>query len=75
MAWALGAGFAAQWPNFSAAVRARDWASASAHCRMDETGNPGVKPRNDADQQLFRNAAAVEARGLDRSVLHYPGTV
>lgn len=75
MAWALGAGFAKGWPKFTAAARTRDFRAAADQCRMQETGNPGVIKRNDADQQLFRNAAAVEEQGLDRNVLHYPATL
>jgi GH24 family phage-related lysozyme (muramidase) len=69
MAWALGAAFAPRWPRFSAAVRALDFATAADECRMREVGNPGVVPRNDANQQLFRNAAAVLADGTDPDVL------
>ncbi len=74
MAWALGAGFPATWPRFTAACRARDFARAAADCRMQEAGNPGVIPRNNADQRLFENAARVEKpeNGYDPETLYHP---
>jgi GH24 family phage-related lysozyme (muramidase) len=53
MAWAMGPGFPVTWPHFSAAVRARNWALASASCEIDSDGNPGVVPRNKANAALF----------------------
>jgi GH24 family phage-related lysozyme (muramidase) len=61
MSWAMGAGFPARWPLFSAAVRARDWARCAATCAINAKGNPGVAPRNDADRQLFLQAADIES--------------
>jgi len=75
MAWALGPAFASGWPNFSAAVRAVDFEAAAANCRMNETGNAGLAPRNDANQIMFRNAAAVVADRSDPDVLHYPSAI
>jgi GH24 family phage-related lysozyme (muramidase) len=74
MAWALGAGFPATWPRFTAACRALDFASAAAECRMQEAGNPGVIPRNNANEALFRNAAKVQKpeNGYDPDTLYYP---
>ena len=72
MAWALGPGFPAHWTKFTAAVKAQDWTAAAANCKINETGNPGVKPRNEADVVLFTNAAAVKATGLDPATLYYP---
>ncbi len=71
MAWALGPGFPSKWPKFTAAVKTKDFDGAAAHCRMHEADSLGVKPRNDADQLLFANAAAVERQNLDRTELHY----
>ncbi len=70
MAWALG-GFA-KFPKFRAACAAKDWVTAAAESHIDDTGNPGVTPRNAADHTLFSNAAQVVAQGLDLSVLQYP---
>lgn len=75
MAWAMGPAFGSSWPKFRAACAASDWSTAAANCRMSETGNPGLKPRNDADVLLFNNAAAVQTGGLDFSVLHWPSSV
>jgi hypothetical protein len=69
--WA-GAGFPSKWPKFAAAAAARDWRTAATESHLDETGNPGVAPRNAANVTLFNNAAAVDAAGLDRSQLFYP---
>ncbi len=71
MAWAMGAGFPAEWPKFTTACKARDWPGASANCHISEVGNPGVKPRNDADVLLFNNANDVAKGGLDASTLIY----
>lgn len=71
MAWALGPGFPSKWPKFTAAIKTKDFDGAAAHCRMHEADNLGMKPRNDADQLLFANAAAVERQNLDRAELHY----
>jgi len=72
MAWALGPGFPAHWTKFTAAAKVQDWTAAAANCKINETGNPGVKPRNEADVVLFTNAAAVKAKGLDPATLYYP---
>jgi GH24 family phage-related lysozyme (muramidase) len=72
MAWGLGAGFPARFPRFTSAARAHDWKTAAVECHIDATGNPGVVPRNEANRQLFVNASAVEAKGLDRETLYYP---
>lgn len=72
MAWAMGSGFTATWPRFTAACRAKDWLAAAADCRMREAGNPGIVPRNRANQLLFGNAHEVAAQSLDPSRLFYP---
>jgi hypothetical protein len=74
MAWALGPAFPARWPKFTAACRALDFTSAAAECRMKEVGNPGVIPRNNANQSLFQNASKVVNRenGYDPDRLYYP---
>lgn len=70
MGWAMGAGFPASWPNFSASVRARDWAACAANCKIREVSasgvpNPGVIPRNKANKKLFEAAAAPPAGVTD----------
>jgi hypothetical protein len=75
MAWAMGAGFAVgHWPKFRAACAALDFDAAADNCRISEAGNPGVRPRNDANQRLFHNAAVVHRNpdNYDPSILYYP---
>jgi hypothetical protein len=74
MAWA-GAGFPVKWPKFKAAAEARNWKAVAAESHIDETGNPGVKARSAAHDQLFHNADVVESSDLDRATLHYPQTL
>ena len=71
IAWS-GSYFPNRWPAFVKAAKAGDWTEAAAQSHLDETGNPGLAPRNRADRQLFLNAAAVVARGLDASLIYYP---
>lgn len=53
-AWACGASWPAHWPRLVAALRAGDWQGAADECRISEAGNPGVRARNDAVEQLLR---------------------
>ncbi len=71
MAWACGPWF--QFPRLAAALLAGDFDAAAGECTIREAGNPGVVPRNVANRRLFRNAALVTRRGLDRDTLFYPG--
>ncbi len=57
MSWAMGSGFPARWPLFSASVRAQDWRACAENCSISAVGNPGVVPRNDANKALFLQAA------------------
>lgn len=66
MAWAMGEGF--HFPKFQAAAESMDWSTASEECKISETGNPGVKPRNIANKALFLSAAS----GGDPEELHLP---
>lgn len=75
MAWAMGPSFSTtNWPNFKAACLVMDFVKASAECRMLEVGNPGVIPRNNANQLLFQNASKVmkPENGYDPDTLFYP---
>jgi GH24 family phage-related lysozyme (muramidase) len=76
MAWAMGPGGPPSFPMFSAACAKMDFATAAEQCKMNEAGNPGIVPRNQANQTLFQNAAAVlageAASGYVRSSLYYP---
>jgi GH24 family phage-related lysozyme (muramidase) len=60
-AWAVGA-LAQGWPRFEAALRAQDWATAAAECRIREAGNPGVAPRNAENRRLFLEVAESQIR-------------
>ena len=79
MAWGMGPGFPAHWPQFTAAALQQDWALCSMCCRMREAGNPGVVPRNKANTALFKAAAVRPApAGItddDRARLDYLLTV
>ncbi|MGO9893202.1 MAG: hypothetical protein ACLPX8_03180, partial [Bryobacteraceae bacterium] len=76
MAWAMGPGGPGQFPHFSSACKSLDFNAAAAECKMNEAGNPGLIPRNQANFTLFSNAAIVlagEAQGgLQSSSLYYP---
>jgi len=74
MAWAAGAAFAKppKWPNFRQAVANGDWDAAAEHCHMEDSANPGLRPRNWANKVLFTNAARVLEQGLPIDQLHYP---
>jgi GH24 family phage-related lysozyme (muramidase) len=73
MAWAMGPSAFIGFPKFSESCRVMDFTAAAAQCSIADADNPGVKPRNEANQLLFRNAALVLAKKLDPAVLHYPG--
>jgi len=76
MAWAMGPAGPGGFPHFRAACQKLDFKTAANECKMDETGNPGVVPRNQANFTLFANAAVVlagEAQGtFQRATLFYP---
>ncbi len=70
MAWACGPAF--HFPKFEAALLAGDWAECARECHMDETGNPGLKPRNAANVALFRSAASTIVPADDQPVFLLP---
>jgi hypothetical protein len=76
MAWAMGPAGPGQFSNFRAACQKLDFNTAAAECKMNEAGNPGVVPRNQANFTLFSNAVIVHAGaprgGLQPSTLYYP---
>jgi hypothetical protein len=80
MAWAMGPGGPAGFPHFRAACQGLDFSVAATECKMNEAGNPGLVPRNQANVTLFSNAAIVLAReaqggGLQRQNLYFPTTL
>lgn len=78
MAWALGPKFWSpmagrnHFPKLTAALRARDFATASIECKMQESTNPGIVPRNKGNRLMLENAAFVTLNGLDPDALFYP---
>lgn len=74
LAWACGPAF--RFPSLERALHGEDFAAASRECRMDDSANPGLTPRNAANRGLFANAARIVAEGLDYDELHYyPGAL
>jgi hypothetical protein len=53
MSWACGTGFGAKFPRLRAALFADDFRKASTECHINETGNPGVAPRNVRNVELY----------------------
>lgn len=76
MAWAMGPAGPGGFPNFRAACQKFDFSGAATECKMNETGNPGLIRRNQANVTLFNNASIVLAREnqgrLQRPKLYYP---
>lgn len=74
MAWAMGPAFAqaGHFPNFRGDCAALNFAQAAEDSRMAEAGNPGLIPRNQADEMLFLFASRVQAQGLPVDQLIYP---
>lgn len=68
MAWACGTAFWKSFKTLDAALKREDWATASQQCRIDDSKNPGVTPRNKAMKQLYFLATAL---GCDET-LHWP---
>lgn len=68
MCWAMGGGGFDKFPKFSQAFANEQWEICQAECKMDETGNPGLVPRNAANRVLFGNAAY----SGDFDQLYYP---
>jgi GH24 family phage-related lysozyme (muramidase) len=72
MSWAMGPAFTGTWPKFTEACLAGDWNGAADNCKMNDVGNPGLKPRNAANDTLFRNAAQAVSQSLALDTLYYP---
>jgi GH24 family phage-related lysozyme (muramidase) len=79
MAWAMGPAGPGAFPNFRAACQRFDFTGAATECKMNEAGNPGLIPRNQANVTLFNNAAMVLAQEnqgrIQRQNLYYPTTL
>ncbi len=82
MGWAVGAGFYVKFGNLAKCIDAEDWAGAAASCKIRDgldtpqksDDNLGIVPRNKRNKLLFANAQIVKERGLDPSVLYWPGS-
>ena len=74
MAWAMGPAF--NFPAFTSAVNkpVPDFAAAGVQAHMNEAGNPGLVPRNQANKVLFANAAQVLAKKANPDTLYWPST-
>lgn len=70
LSWACGPAF--QFPHLEVALAQLDFASCAIEIRMDETGNPGLKPRNKANHTLMLNADYSFNAKLDPDVLFWP---
>lgn len=70
MAWALGPHF--NFPRMAMALRSRDFLAAAEECTISTAGNPGVRPRNERNRVLFRNASVVERDKLGPEALYWP---
>jgi hypothetical protein len=78
MSWAVGPAFWSPhagrnyWPRLTAALKDRDFRTASVECFMnEERRNPGIAPRNIANRVLYTNAAIAMSE-LDPAQLYYP---
>jgi GH24 family phage-related lysozyme (muramidase) len=73
LAWGCGPAF--RFPKLEAALKAKDFVTASGEVRMVANGVElyGLKPRNKANKELLLNAAKVVADGLDYDVIFWPG--
>lgn len=64
IAWACGeegrTGVERGFPRYIAALQIGDWATASCESHMDETGNPGLAPRNAANRALLLACATTD---------------
>lgn len=69
LSWACGPAF--RFPKLEASLRARDFRTAAVESHMNETGNPGLKPRNRANRILYVNAA-IALHDFDLDHLFWP---
>lgn len=77
IAWAAGPNWPRPtkggFPKTKLAILAGDWDFAAREGKINATGNPGVVPRNLANERMFLNAGLV-AKGVgDPDVLYWPG--
>jgi hypothetical protein len=70
MAWALGPNGPKRFQKFAEACRNLDFVRAADNCAINAQGNPGIVPRNRANQTLFETAGQGPGTG-DPSQLRY----
>jgi hypothetical protein len=75
MSWACGPAFARKFTNFKRFANEHKWLLAKACCKISETNNAGIIPRNKHNYLCFDNAAVVEDFGMDLEELHWPEKV
>ncbi len=56
MSWAAGPALHA--PHWEMACRTQDWALAAKECHLEDSQNPGLRPRNAANRALYEQAVA-----------------
>ena len=73
MAWAMGPNF--RYPKFEAAVNALvpDFAAAAKESYINDANNPGLRPRNVANESLFMAAADTLKNNLDVTAINWSG--
>jgi len=71
LCWAMGSGFVTKFPKFAAAIRRGDYGTAANESRIATI--PDSNGRNQANRQLFLNAARVAGSSENPSVLIWPG--
>jgi len=73
MAWAMGPNF--RYPKFEAAVNALvpDFATAAKESYINDANNPGLRPRNVANESLFMAAADTLKNNLDVTAINWNG--
>lgn len=60
LSWAVGPHF--RWTALVEALKVRKWQDCALHCHINETGNPGVIPRNVANKLMYMAAHDTEKR-------------
>jgi len=72
MAWAVGPGWVDIFKNCVAFLLKSDFTNAAKCAAIKTEGNPGIVPRNAANQVCLHNAETVTLRQLDPDVLYWP---
>lgn len=73
LAWACGPAFA--FPKLEDALRARDWHECAKECHIDDSHNPGVRPRNRWMSDLFDSVGEPSEEPTKREPVGYVSSV